>query len=65
MTWEIAVVYALTAWALWSFLREKVSPDQTGFTVFAVLLSLSLLPTAKELADLRTVDVTGSLRKKG
>ena len=57
MTWEIATVLALVAFALVQFVRERWPTDLTGLTIFAALLLLSQLPfessfpeTAKLLA---------------
>jgi len=44
MTWEIAVVLALVAFALVQFVRERWPLDLTGLAVFAILLLLSQLP---------------------
>ena len=44
MTWEIATVLALVAFALVQFVRERWPLDLTGLTVFAILLLLSRLP---------------------
>jgi di/tricarboxylate transporter len=57
MTWEIAVVLALVAFALVQFVRERWPLDLTGLTVFAVLLLLSQLPWENSLPD------TGQLLK--
>ena len=46
MTWEIAVVLMLVAFALVQFLRERWPTDLTGLSVFAVLLLLSQIPNA-------------------
>ena len=44
MTWEIATVLMLVAFALVQFMRERWPTDLTGLTVFAILLILSQLP---------------------
>ncbi len=44
MTWEIATVLMLVAFALVQFMRERWPTDLTGLTVFAALLVLSQLP---------------------
>lgn len=44
MTWEIAVILALVAFALVQFMRERWPTDLTGLVVFALLLLLSQLP---------------------
>jgi di/tricarboxylate transporter len=53
MTWEIAVVLMLVAFALVQFLRERWPTDLTGLTVFAALLVLSQLPFATSFPDAR------------
>jgi len=44
MTWEIATVLMLVAFALVQFMRERWPTDLTGLVVFAALLVLSQLP---------------------
>jgi di/tricarboxylate transporter len=44
MNWEIAFVLSLLAFAVAMFLWEKVTPDVTALTLFAVLLVSGLLP---------------------
>ena len=44
MTWEIATVLALVAFALVQFVRERWPTDLTGLTIFAALLLLSQRP---------------------
>lgn len=44
MTWEIAFVLSLLAFAVGMFVWEKVSPDVTALTLFAILLVTGLLP---------------------
>lgn len=44
MTWEVAVILMLIAFALVQFVRERWPTDLTGLTVFGVLLLLSQLP---------------------
>lgn len=51
MTWEIATVLALVAFALVQFVRERWPTDLTGLSVFAVLLLLSQLPFATSFPD--------------
>jgi len=53
MTWEIAVVLILVAFALVQFLRERWPTDLTGLTVFAALLVLSQLPFATSFPEAR------------
>ncbi len=47
MTWEIIFVFALLALALASFVWEKLSPDLTALSLFAVLLVTGLLSPEK------------------
>ncbi|MBU3665690.1 MAG: SLC13 family permease [Chthoniobacterales bacterium] len=51
MTWEIAVVLGLVAFALVQFVREKWPLDLTGLAVFAILLLLSQLPGGSAFPD--------------
>ena len=51
MTWEIATVLALVAFALVQFMRERWPTDLTGLSVFAVLLLLSQLPFENTFPD--------------
>jgi di/tricarboxylate transporter len=55
MTWEIATVLALVAFALVQFVRERWPTDLTGLAVFAVLLVLSQLPFATSFPDSRAL----------
>jgi len=43
MTWEIVFVFGLLLLALVSFVWEKLSPDVTAISVFAVLLAFGIL----------------------
>ncbi|MFH1499945.1 MAG: SLC13 family permease [Verrucomicrobiota bacterium] len=43
MTWEIALVYVLLVAVLASFVWEKITPDLTALTLFAVLLVTGLI----------------------
>ena len=43
MTWEIAFVFGLLVLALVSFVWEKLSPDVTAISVFAILLIFGIL----------------------
>lgn len=52
MTWEIAFVLGLLALAVGMFVKEKVPPDVTALTLFAVLLVSGLLPQARVLSVL-------------
>lgn len=47
LTWEIAFIFALLAFALVCFATEKISIDLTALTVFAILLVTGLLPVDK------------------
>lgn len=47
MTWEIIFVFVLLALALASFAWEKLSPDVTALSLFAILLVSGLLPAEK------------------
>ena len=47
MTWEIAFVFALLVLALASFVWEKLPPDVTALSLFAILLVSGLLPSEK------------------
>lgn len=47
MTWEILFVFGLLALALASFVLEKLSPDVTALSLFAILLVSGLLPSEK------------------
>lgn len=44
MTWEVAVILMLIAFALVQFVRERWPTDLTGLAVFGILLILSQLP---------------------
>jgi di/tricarboxylate transporter len=44
MTWEIAFVLGLLAFAVAMFVKERVPPDVTALTLFAVLLVTGVLP---------------------
>ncbi|MBL4575020.1 MAG: SLC13 family permease [Opitutaceae bacterium] len=50
MTWEIAFIFFLLIAALVSFALEKIPPDVTALTLFAVLLLSGLLPVEKALS---------------
>ncbi len=52
MNWEIIFVLAVLAGALVSFVLEKIPPDQTAMTVFAVILAAGMLPFSSRLPDL-------------
>ena len=47
MTWEILFVFALLVLALGSFVWEKLPPDVTALSLFAILLVSGVLPYEK------------------
>ncbi len=47
MPWEILFVFALLALALASFVWEKLPPDVTALSLFAILLVTGILPSEK------------------
>jgi di/tricarboxylate transporter len=47
MSWEILFVFALLALALASFVWEKLPPDVTALSLFAILLLTGILPSEK------------------
>jgi len=47
MSWEILFVFALLALALASFVWEKLPPDVTALSLFAILLVTGILPSEK------------------
>ena len=55
MTWEILFVFGLLAFAIVSFILEKISADLTSLTVFGVLIFVSMLSGS---AMLPTLDAT-------
>lgn len=55
MTWEILFVFGLLAFAIVSFMLEKISADMTSLTVFGLLLFVSMLTQS---TDLPTLDQT-------
>jgi len=55
MTWEIAFVLGLLAFAIVSFILEKITPDMTAITVFGVLLFVSTLSGSEELPELSSL----------
>lgn len=52
LTWEIAFVFLLLVGALASFVTEKVPPDVTALTLFAIILVTGLVPHEKVLGVL-------------
>ena len=61
MTWEIAFTFALLAFALISFIKEKLSTDVTAITVFAVIVATSVIThnLANEVALPKIDDILG------
>ena len=55
MTWEIIFVFALLAFAIVSFIWERISADLTAVTVFGVLIFVSMLTKSNELPDLEAL----------
>lgn len=55
MTLEIAFVLVLLVVAIASFIAEKIPPDQTALTLFAILLIVSVLPVRGALPDTRAL----------
>ena len=55
MTWEIIFVFALLAFAIISFIWERISADLTAVTVFGVLIFVSMLTKSDELPDLEAL----------
>ena len=53
MTWEIAFTFALLAFALVSFIKEKLSTDVTAITVFAIVVAVSVLTESKNLPEIK------------
>ena len=52
---EIAFVLVLLVVAIASFIAEKIPPDQTALTLFAILLIVSVLPVRGALPDTRAL----------
>jgi di/tricarboxylate transporter len=50
MTWQIAAVFVLLAAAMASFVREKIPPDLTALSVFAILAVTGLISVRDALA---------------
>lgn len=55
MTWEIIFVFALLAFAIVSFIWERISADLTAVTVFGVLIFVSMLTKSDDLPDLEAL----------
>ncbi|HEY9248475.1 MAG TPA: SLC13 family permease, partial [Rariglobus sp.] len=47
MTWQIALMFALLAFTMVSFVREKIAPDLTALALFVALIATGLLSTEK------------------
>lgn len=61
MTWEILFVFALLAFAIISFVWERISADLTSLTVFGVLLFVSMMTQSDALPSLdATLGVFGN-----
>jgi len=61
MTWEIIFVFALLAFAIGSFIWERISADLTALTVFGILLFVSMVTKSTELPSLEaTLGVFGN-----
>ncbi|MFP4157602.1 MAG: SLC13 family permease [Opitutales bacterium] len=52
MTWEILFVFGLLAFAIVSFVLEKISADMTSLTVFGLLIFVSMLAQSSDLPSL-------------
>lgn len=52
MTWEIIFVFTLLIAAIVSFIWERISPDLTSLSVFAVLIFVSMLTHSPHLPNL-------------
>ncbi|CAI8333002.1 MAG: Sodium-dependent dicarboxylate transporter SdcS [Opitutia bacterium UBA7350] len=55
MSWEIYFVFGLLAFAIISFIWERIPPDLTSLTVFAVLLFVSMLSGSSDLPDFQNI----------
>lgn len=51
MSWEIAFVFGVLVFAVCSFWLERIPPDQTAMTAFALVLGASALPFENSLPD--------------
>lgn len=61
MTWEILFVFGLLAFAIVSFIWERISADLTSLTVFGILLFVSMLTESDALPTLEaTLGVFGN-----
>ncbi|WP_269523405.1 SLC13 family permease [Coraliomargarita parva] len=52
MTWEIIFVFLLLAFAIGSFIWERISADLTAMTVFGVLIFVSMITHSDQLPPL-------------
>tara|TARA_B110000444_G_scaffold3986_1_gene3707 strand:+ start:984 stop:2798 length:1815 start_codon:yes stop_codon:yes gene_type:complete len=61
MTWEILFIFGLLAFAIVSFIWERISADLTSLTVFGILLFVSMLTKSDALPTLEaTLGVFGN-----
>ncbi len=61
MTWEILFIFGLLAFAIISFIWERISADLTSLTVFGILLFVSMLTKSDALPTLEeTLGVFGN-----
>ena len=61
MTWEILFIFGLLAFAIVSFIWERISADLTSLTVFGILLFVSMLTESDALPTLEaTLGVFGN-----
>lgn len=61
MTWEIIFIFGLLAFAIVSFIWERISADLTSLTVFGILLFVSMLTQSDALPTLEaTLGVFGN-----
>ena len=61
MTWEILFIFGLLAFAIVSFIWERISADLTSLTVFGILLFVSMLTNSDALPTLEaTLGVFGN-----
>ena len=57
MTWEIAFVFAVLAFAVVSFILERNPPDQVAITVLALIIAGGSLPVAQTLPSVKELFV--------
>ena len=53
MTWEVAFVILLLILALTSFILEKIPPDLTALSIFAILVLAQGITHSDKLPDLK------------